>query len=254
MVALDPERALHDARGLVASPAKLWQFLGLYHSAFAHLVAGRAVPALDSLSGATRLFAAPPSIAALARRTSAHVHLETVSPRSALSTLEEAGSGAFLDHDHDARHLQALAYARLADDESATRIAATLEPAHEAHIHGELSASIRRLRDASEQVTEDPMSSPRTACLIRYAYARALVRIGSSDEAASVLESLVSNPQAVVHWPVPFVRSLYQLGAIYAATGKRDSAHILFRKFLRLWNDGDLDRLEVDEARQSSMA
>jgi hypothetical protein len=45
------------------------------------------------------------------------------------------------------------------------------------------------------------------------------------------------------------VRSLYFLGKIEEKRGEKEKAREYYRRFVAFWNDGDLDRERVEEAR-----
>jgi hypothetical protein len=49
-------------------------------------------------------------------------------------------------------------------------------------------------------------------------------------------------------YPVQFVRSFYFLGTLHEKRGDMAKARDAYRRFVRYWKDGDLDRERVAEA------
>ncbi len=72
---------------------------------------------------------------------------------------------------------------------------------------------------------------------------------GRDEEAASCFRRILESSTERLDWPIPYVRSLYFLGKIHEKRGETEKAQEYYRRFVEFWNDGDLDRERVEEAK-----
>ncbi len=84
---------------------------------------------------------------------------------------------------------------------------------------------------------------------IWYALGSAELAAGRLDEALGWLRNAVTSGAEHLESPVPYVRSFYFLGRIHQQRGEAAEARRYFERFLELWQDGDLDRERLQEAR-----
>ena len=80
----------------------------------------------------------------------------------------------------------------------------------------------------------------------------AYLAAGDADEAMRRFEHVVNANTMRLQYPVEFVRSLYFLGSIAERKGDRARAADHYRRFLRYWGDGDIDRDKVADARKKT--
>jgi hypothetical protein len=55
--------------------------------------------------------------------------------------------------------------------------------------------------------------------------------------------------EAVLFWPMPFIRALFHRGQIHALRGNESGASSDGARFLSWWALGDIDRERVEQAR-----
>jgi tetratricopeptide (TPR) repeat protein len=91
---------------------------------------------------------------------------------------------------------------------------------------------------------------PTSSVPIWFASASAYLAAGNTAEAAKRFERIVSSGAERALSPIEYVRSLYFLGQISEKQGQRDRARDYYYKFVEYWNDGDLDRQRVADARK----
>jgi tetratricopeptide (TPR) repeat protein len=84
---------------------------------------------------------------------------------------------------------------------------------------------------------------------LRFLEARALWLSGRGQEAQPLLLAVLEDASARLQSPLPWVRSLYLLGAIAREEGDDDAASDYFTRFVESWNNGSLDRDLVRDAR-----
>jgi tetratricopeptide (TPR) repeat protein len=113
--------------------------------------------------------------------------------------------------------------------------------------------------DSAKAVTElesaesllPPNTGPRGNDIdVRYDLAVAYLAAGKSDEANLQLERVVERSASRATRPVEYVRSLYLLGEIAEQQDDRQRARDHYKRFLDHWGDGDIDREQVEHARQ----
>ena len=244
----DGERAETNANRLAASHEKFWRFVGHIHVSTSRLARGQATLAIDALAGAARVFVEPGEIAAIAKSLQAHIHLETHSPKNALSALQGTVGTP------EVSYWRALAYARQARREEALALACALEApgkplsdAFASHIRAELDPQSRlaSLQCAASALEEQAVLSPEPILPIRFAYASALEEAGFDTDAEARFREITTAPGSLAYWPIPYVRSFYRLGRLGSdeTTRQRNMA-----RFAAFWKGGELDRAAVQSA------
>jgi tetratricopeptide (TPR) repeat protein len=130
---------------------------------------------------------------------------------------------------------------------------------HYHHLLGDLALT---RRDAALAISElelaqnmlPPRGFLRTAgatdhAPIWYSLSSAELLAGRDEEAASHFRRILESTTERVNWPIPYVRSFYFLGKIHEKRRETEKAREYYRRFVEFWNDGDLDRERVEEAR-----
>ena len=238
----DIPRAELNARTLTRSHDKFWRFVGGMHLALAHLSGGRTRLALDAFASAAGAYPESPRLVSVARAQIAHVHLETNAPTAALTALQDVSPTL------EVRYWSAVARARLGDADEAREAAKAIDdPLLRAHVVAETGDEPKPLTDEAERVPSDALPSPRPAVPALIAAAARVER----PHAIPLLTRVVDATEALAHWPIPYVRSLHRLGRLRASAGNDEAARALFRRYLRLWENGELDRDDVASASQS---
>jgi hypothetical protein len=220
--------------------------------AVTHLCLGRSERAREPLQDAKECFRGVSGLRAPAFELEASLWLETGRPRQALDAVRSSSGETPL-----LSYFGALAHARLGDLDSAASAARSLEAsiaplarALAAHIDAEIhsDSGIENLRDSSAGLPEDEPSSP--GILVRFALGSSLLLSSEIGAALMVFENLLRLEEAALHWPVPFIRSLFFRGRIRSQRGDTAGAAADGERFLSYWNEGDMDRERVEEARQ----
>ncbi len=241
----DVRRAELNARTLTRSHDKFWRFVGGVHLALTHLCGGRITAALNAFAGSAGAYPDARELVSIARTQSAHVHLETNSPRQALVALENVVLT------QETRYWHALAHARLSETEAARNLLDELDDdLFRAHVLVELGDDIELLQRA---VTSSPSgASPQPTVPILYALATRLSEQNRHAEAAATFADIVACSDAILQWPLPYTRALYRVGEQYArgSGGDIERAREAYTQFLHLWRDGEIDREAVAEASQ----
>ena len=240
----DLARAEINARTLTRSHDKFWRFVGGVHVGLTYLCGARASAALDAFAVAARAYPEASDLVSIARAQSAHVHLETNSPHRALEALEDAVTTPATEY------WRALAYARLSETEIARKLAARLDDdLLRAHVLAELGDDVELLRREVELVPNDALASPRPVVPILYALATRLLEESPAQEVATFAE-IAAASEALLQWPLPYVRALYRVGEQCARDhdGDFERAREAYSQFLHLWRDAEIDRDTVTEA------
>ena len=240
----DLARAEINARTLTRSHDKFWRFVGGVHVGLTYLCGGRASAALDAFAVAARAYPEASDLVSIARAQSAHVHLETNSQHRALEALEDAVTTPATEY------WRALAYARLSETEIARKLAARLDDdLLRAHVLAELGDDVELLRREVELVPNDALASPRPVVPILYALATRLLE-ESPAQAVATFAEIAAASEALLQWPLPYVRALYRVGEQCARDhdGDFERAGEAYSQFLHLWRDAEIDRDTVTEA------
>jgi tetratricopeptide (TPR) repeat protein len=80
--------------------------------------------------------------------------------------------------------------------------------------------------------------------------ASAHLAAGDEEGAAEWLRKIAESTYEHIDWPVPYVRSFYQLAKIHEARGELEQARAHYQRFVDYWGYGDLDREQVEDARR----
>ena len=246
MIQEDVLRAEANALKLAASHDKFWRFIGGTHLAVARLGAGRISRALDALAAANRTYHDAPELASLAQTLRAHVYLETRSPRQALRV---SGRAPALDY------FRALAHARAGEQTEAEALRDDLDdPALAHHVTYSLDGNLDALVTAAPPPPSHVLASPFPAAPLQYEIAVALAQSDRADEALARYETILQTTDVLLHWPIPYVRSLYRVAVLEDARGETSEARALYARYVQFWRDGEIDRGEVAAARQFTSA
>ncbi len=121
-----------------------------------------------------------------------------------------------------------------------------------------LSAKLARARGNPVKAVEDlnkaaSMLPPRSwgdeHAEIWFALAQAHQETGDQERAKQWLVRLTESRTERLSAPIPYVRSLYLLGRIHEDRGEMEKAREYYRRFLGYWEDGDLDRERIADAK-----
>lgn len=237
----DIRRAEIAARTLADSSDKFWKFVGNLNLGVAYLAGGKTQHALDGFVGAARAYPDAHELTSVARGQIAHVHLETGSPDRALSALAGKETSPKL------RYWRALAHARLSEKDAARALAEQIDdPLLRAHVLAELSEDEAELATQIGHTLGTELASPRPVIPVLGWRAAEL----TGEEALIELTRITEAREAIVHWPLPYVRALHRLGTNAAALGHVTMARESFSQFVELWKDGDAEREAVSAAAQ----
>ncbi|HJS75577.1 MAG TPA: hypothetical protein VJ921_14890 [Vicinamibacteria bacterium] len=248
----DFSRGLANAGQLARSRDRFWRWQGSLDLAVTHLCQGRSERAWEAIEDAKECFRGVPGLAAPAFEMEASLWLETGRPRQALEAVRKASSETPL-----LSYFGALAHARLGDVDTAASAAGSLktsaaprEQALSRHVDAEIhpGSAVETLRDAAAGLDAGEPSS--VALLIRYALGASLLGRGETEEALVVFDDLLRVEEAILHWPIPFLRSLFFRARLRSIQGDQAGAAADAATFVSHWGEGDFDRERVEEARQ----
>ena len=249
----DFSRALQNAGQLARSRDRFWRWQGSLDLAVTHLSQGRSESSREALEAAKECFREVPGLRAPAFEIEAHFWLETGKPRRAL----EAARGASMVTPV-LLYLSGLARARLADLDAAATVArdlvrrgTPLELALSHHVAAEThpGAAVETLLEGAASLPRREGDSSTAGILVHFALASALFERGELSSALGVFDEVLHDEEAVLYWPIPFVRALFFRGRIRALRGDQSGASADGERFLSFWGMGDLDRERVDEVR-----
>jgi serine/threonine protein kinase/tetratricopeptide (TPR) repeat protein len=258
------------AEQMVSSSDRFLKRLGWSVQAVNELYRGRSRDALARLRAAAE-FGDPGPMRAQANSAAASVLLEKGRPAEALEQARIArrdGQGDIAEW--DGLFVTALAQERLGRRPDAEETAEELRqkvaslPIKMAerryhHLLGDLALArsdatlaISELERAQDLLPPRgfwrPFGAPEHAP-IWFSLASAYLLAGRDEEAASYFRRVLESTTERANWPIPYVRSLYFLGKIEEKRGNTEKARAHYGRFLEFWNDGDLDRERVEEAR-----
>jgi hypothetical protein len=248
----DYSRALANAGQLARSRDRFWRWQGSLDLAVTHLCQGRSERAREAIEGAKECFRGVPGLAAPAFEMEAGLWLDTGRPRQALETVRKASSETPL-----LSYFGSLAHARLGDLDTAASTASRLktstvrrDQALSCHVDAEIhpASGVESLREAAAGLDAEEPSS--VAIPIRYALGASLLGRGEVAESLVVFEDVLRVEEAILHWPVPFLRSLFFRARIRSLQGDDAGASADAAAYLSHWEEGDFDRERVEEARQ----
>ncbi|MFW6198443.1 MAG: tetratricopeptide repeat protein, partial [Acidobacteriota bacterium] len=116
-----------------------------------------------------------------------------------------------------------------------------------AYARGDWAEAAERLRVGLEDMPDRRTSEQ--AITIRYQLARALERLGRTDEALEQYRAIVDARLQRLGSAISWVRTLDHLASILDARGDADEAERLWARYLELWGDGEIDAERVAEVR-----
>lgn len=249
----DFRRALQNAGQLARSRDRFWRWQGSLDLAVTHLCQGQSESSREALEAAKECFREVPGLRAPAFEIEAHFWLETGRPHRALEAVREASIETPV-----LLYFRGLAHARLADLEAAASVfrdlargGTPLEIALSHHVAAESrpEAAVETLLQSVASLPR-PDGNPSTAgILVHSALASALFERGERSAALAVFDEVLHDEEAVLYWPIPFVRALFFRGRIRGLRGDESGASADGERFLSFWGMGDLDRERVDEVR-----
>ena len=248
----DLARATQNAEKLAQSRDRFWRWQGFLDLAVTCLCRGRGREAREALESAKACFREVPGLLAPAFEIEAHYWLETGRPHRTIEVARAAPAATPLLH-----YFSGLASARLSDPDGSALAArelaqsgAPLAAALSRHVAAETdpARAVEQLAEA-EGSLGDPVPS-NEGILIRFALAAALVERGETERALALFDLLLRDPEALLFWPIPFIRALFFRGRIRALRGDPTGASDDGKRFLACWGTGDIDRERVEESRQ----
>ena len=237
------------------------------------LYRGRSGDALGLAKRAASAYAEPGGMTAAAAVFSSDLLLAKNEPTRALAEAkraerEEEGGYVALE----AMFQMALAHARLEQWDEAQSAAQELRRKAES-IPGErdkrsyrwLLGEIALARGDKEKAIEEldrarsmlpprgfPLHGPGAApphVPVWFSLADAYLQAGDDDNAAVWFTRIAESTAEHILAPIPYVRSFYFLQKIHEERGEMDEARNYYWQFVEFWDDGDLDRDRVEEAR-----
>ena len=260
-------------RALRQSSDSFAKWLGGIGGASAALFKGRSEEALKMLgSAAAGQGPGGSPLSATARTFAGRILLDTGRASLALTEAERALTEARGQNaEWDSRQLAAVATARLGrhaeaakmlDDLSrrADQLPSNREKRRVHHAAGLLAIEQRDLTRAVNELKQadamlpaaDVPGPPPPHARIWFDLASAQMLAGDLIGAKAHFQRLVDSGVMRTGSEMEFVRSLYFLGQISERQGDREKARTFFRRFVGYWNDGDLDRERVAEARRKT--
>jgi hypothetical protein len=254
ILASDFPRAIHNADQLAQSRDRFWRWQGHLDLAVTNLCQGRTDRFREALEAAKEYFRDFPGLRAPALEIEAHFWLETGRPHRALDAARHAGDETSL-----LRYLRGLAHARLADLDAAESCASALsrggsglEVALSLHVtaEGHPRAGFEALRQAAASLPTSERTPASAGILVRFALASALFERGELSRAQREFDDMLGNDEALLYWPIPFIRALFFRAKIRRGLGDESGAGVDARRFLSYWGAGDFDRDRLVEARQ----
>jgi serine/threonine protein kinase/tetratricopeptide (TPR) repeat protein len=257
------------AERMVNSPDLYVKRLGFRVKALRELYRGRSREALSALQAAE--IGEASTIRAQSNNVAAHVLLEAGRPADALVQAAIARRDGKWDFAQwDGLFFAALAQAKLdrwseAEEtaEELRRIAEPLPTESLKRLHHHLLGDLAIARGDAVRATEELERAQellpargfwRTAVVpdhapIWFSLGSASLLAGRDEEAASYFRRILEHSTERVLWPILYVRSFYFLGKIHEKRGETEQAREYYRRFVEYWNDGDLDRERVEEAK-----
>jgi tetratricopeptide (TPR) repeat protein len=265
-------RAEVAAQKLSESREKFWSWLGSYNMAVTHLCQGKSERALESLATTTHVYAEASQLVASARIMAAHVLIEMGRPSQAAESAEQA-LGLCGESPLAGEALFFFGQARLRQGQlkEAEQIAARLMEGGLPHRTGEAkvlhhplrgeialeqgdpAGAIQELERADalfRETTRPDLSGTNLHVPVRFSLASAYLQSEQTDTAIRVLEDLVRDTRALLHRPIPFVRSFFHLGKAWAQKGETSKATEYLERFIRYWKEGQLDSDKIEEAKE----
>lgn len=267
-----------SARGLESSSDVFFRQSGLFFQAMRELYRGRSEAALATVERALEDHPERGLGTADLRSLAAYIRLEQGRAREALEQAEIARrEGRGHRPEWSALVFTSLAQAALGEGNEAEKTAEVFRAKLDGipsqriealyyHLAGELALregdgprALEALGRAQALLpprgfTGPPTESPPAPHIphhvpIWFSTALAYWAQGDRDEAVHWFQRIAQSTNERINWPLPYVRSFYFLGKYFEERGQRDEARRHYRRFVDFWEDGDLDRERVQEAR-----
>ena len=257
------------ARGLLASADETARFFGAMVKYAASLSHGRSAEALTWADRATTAYKVNGTRISVGHQmTTVALLARGETARAAEAATTALGHGTGTPSEGPARILlaHALSAAGRRQEADAAVAALNVGPAsptrdrrdvalargRAALARGEAAAAVPLLQEANAA------TPPRNGAVLTAsphlriwtALGRALVESGKPADALPWFRKAADSGSEHVIEPVEFVRSFYYLGRIYEQQGDMTKARESYQRFVGYWNDGDLDRDRVTEARR----
>lgn len=259
------------AEALISSDDATWRWQGLVNLARVRLYQGSSRQAVELYRQAFAVFQEGDPQAAASRCWLADLLLQLDRPREALAEAEEARRQAPGDWPQwEGLFWSALARQALGGAGEADRLASELEPKVgllpgqvetrlARHLAGRLSLARGEVGAARRELAAARALLPARGlpwhrhrlpdhALVWDALGAAAAASGDTAEAVRWYRTLADSGAEHIELPVLYVRSFYRLAKLHEARGETDQAREAYRRFARLWADGDLDREQVREA------
>ncbi len=112
---------------------------------------------------------------------------------------------------------------------------------------GDLETAVPNLQTALELMPTADLSDEGLS--MRFILAESLWLAGRKEEAAREFGAVEDASMPRVGNPIVWLRALNHLGTYHADRQERAQAESYFRRYLRYWGDGEIDRNEVAAAR-----
>ena len=261
------------ARAQAASDDPYYQWIGNVYLARTALYQGRSDAALAAFVESRAPFGTPGSFSGLSRVWAADLRLLRSEAQQALDEAAAAQSeGAMQWPELRGIYLSGLAAEALGQGDNADRALEELEGRNAdrnavetrqaLHLEGRLALSRGATDVALARLTAAAALLPphglynldRFRLLpdhvpIWYSLATALRAAGRDADAAGWFAKIVDQRLESRNEPVRYARSVYQLAELQDHLGREQEALALYRRFVDLWSDGDLDREQVAAAR-----
>jgi serine/threonine protein kinase/tetratricopeptide (TPR) repeat protein len=261
---------------LTASQDTRWKWRGWTNDALLMLHRGQSESALASLDRAMEAPAEPGRLSGLSHSLASHVLLEIGQLSQSLDRARQAQNegrgniaeweGLFFEGVAHAKSVRVEAASEAAEKlrERTTSIPSEKEKRRHHHLMGEIA----RIRGHSKVAIEE-LEKARSMLMphghggqgsrhwigaqpdvpIWYSLASAYLEAGDTEKAAEWFWKITESTVERVEWPILYVRSFYFLGKIHENRGDMEEAREYYSRFYDYWQDGDMDRERVEEAR-----
>ena len=260
--------ATDRARRLVdSSSSGRWRFQGLVSQGLIKLFQGRSSEALDLIEKFSDVFPDTSSLAAQAPLFAASIYYDLGEYDRAVEYAQIAVEMIGSDQDPtEALGLIALSQASMGAEDAGeatieTLMAVTAEMPQrmvrrgEQIFRGRYALALGDYELASEELERAVQMMPPRPSMegnphLRVWYSLGLAQFedGEEEQAVEWFQRAVDSRPHIFD-PVAYVRSFYYLGRIHEDLGDDEQARHFYQRFLDFWEDGDMDRDKVEEAR-----
>jgi len=268
----DWDRARACTRKLMAEEQEYWRWRGLTGLALLDLYGGRPVEGLQHLDEASETYSEKEALLGTGWNMAAETLLMLGQPSAALEEASRAQQIAENDWPAwEGLFWAAIAQQRLGKPAEADRLAAELEPlgdllpgqVEERLYHRLLGVLAWERGDGAAAVRElelaESMLPPRGLAWHRhrlpdhvplwYELATVYRKLGNADEAELRYRRITESGVEHLYHPIQYVRSHYYLAKLLEGQGDATGARAAYRKFLDFWDNGEIDRDLVADAR-----